>query len=102
MPYIPQSVRNKYDKLIDQLYDRVNETTVGEYRLETSYIPEDVDGEMNYVITRLIDEVYGVRPRYINYERAVGLLDSVKVEFQRRRVGPYEESKKEANGDVYL
>lgn len=58
------------------------------------------DGEVNYVITRIIDALYG-KQSYKILNRGIGILESVKQEFYRRRVAPYEEKKIKESGDVY-
>jgi hypothetical protein len=39
-------------------------------------------------------------PKYFNYNRAVGVLECIKLEFYRRMVGPYEDTKIRESGDV--
>lgn len=56
-------------------------------------------GELNYAITLLL---LGTGPKcYEDYNRLIGVLECVKLEFYRRAVAPYEDKKKEENGDVY-
>jgi len=57
-----------------------------------------IDGELNYIITRMLKESYPLR--YFNLNRAVGVLECAKLEFYRRVVAPYEDTKIEENGDV--
>jgi hypothetical protein len=60
---------------------------------------EKVDGRLNYVISRLLAQLY---PKgYFHYNRAMGVLASAMQEFYRRRVAPYEDVKISENGDVY-
>jgi hypothetical protein len=59
---------------------------------------EQVDGEINYIITTILKEVYPLR--YFNLNRAIGVMESCKLEFYRRVVGPYEDVKIRENGDV--
>lgn len=59
-------------------------------------------GGLNYAITELI--VAYIANRKLNYQSindVVGALTCAKDEFQRRIVGPYEDTKIIANGDVY-
>ncbi len=88
MPYIVQSERDRIDRLIDTLI----------LWLPTS---DDGVGTVNYVITRLIDGLYG-EGGYAVYNRALGVLDGVAKEFYRRRVAPYEDEAMNRNGEVYL
>ena len=60
-------------------------------------------GELNYAITKLVND-YLLRKRKINYaamNEIVGAMISATVEFQRRVVAPYEDTKIAENGDVY-
>ena len=86
MPYIPKEERKRYDDLINELVSR---------------LPSDItqiDGHLNYIITKMLKMVY--KPRYFNYNRAIGLLECVKQEFYRVVVSPYEEWKRKEAGDV--
>jgi hypothetical protein len=59
-------------------------------------------GELNFVITQKIAEyVYRHKLRYQTINDVVGALEGAKAEFQRRVVGPYEDTKIATNGDVY-
>ena len=60
-------------------------------------------GELNYAITAGILwylSTHGLNYRTIN--DIVGALEGAKAEFQRRVTAPYEDKKKEENGDVYF
>ncbi|MGC9157002.1 MAG: DUF6899 family protein [Candidatus Micrarchaeia archaeon] len=87
MPYIKKDKRQEIDKLLEPL--------IG---LLKSAETEEVDGELNYVVTKLLWSLYS--PRYFNYNRAIGVLESVKQEFYRRKVAPYEDEKIRENGDI--
>lgn len=62
-------------------------------------------GELNFQITRLCDEfcrgLNGGEIRYAAVNAVIGVMECVKLEFYRRIVGPYENSKEIENGDVY-
>ncbi|MCL4435826.1 MAG: hypothetical protein M1503_11715 [Thaumarchaeota archaeon] len=60
---------------------------------------QEVDGELDYIITSLLKGLYD--PKYFNYNRAIGVLETTKQEFYRRAVAPYEDEKIEESGDVY-
>lgn len=60
--------------------------------------PARRDGEVNYVITRLLHALY--RESYFDMNAALGVLEAAKLEFYRRRVAPYEDKKVRENGDV--
>ena len=59
---------------------------------------EEVDGELNYVVTKTLKEIY--IKRYFHLNRAIGVLESIKQEFYRRVVAPYEDVKINESGDV--
>jgi len=58
-------------------------------------------GEINYLITKILLRYLGPEPRYENFNAALGVLEAVKQELYRRLAGPYEEKKREENGDVF-
>jgi hypothetical protein len=88
MPYIKPEAREKYDKLIKTLAQELTRPVGGV-----------VDGEVNYVISRLINLSY--ERRYASLNRAIGVLECIKQEYYRRVVAPYEDEKIKENGDVY-
>ena len=60
------------------------------------------EGEMNYVISDLLDDylsAYGLN--YANVNALVGVLECAKLELYRRIAAPYEDKKIQENGDVY-
>ena len=87
MPYITQEDRPQYDKVIEELVTLLKDKP-----------PESVDGNLNYVVTRIIKEVYPLRYYHIN--KAMGVLECIQHEFYRRVAAPYEDTKIEQNGDV--
>jgi hypothetical protein len=63
-------------------------------------------GELNYAISKLVSlylkKIGGTDgPRYKDYNEAIGVIESAKLEIYRRLVSPYEDKKKEAEGDVF-
>lgn len=86
MPYIKPDKRGPLDLAIAQVVYRQE---VGNY------------GDLNYAITKLVDHWCTVFPSYDNFNALIGVLECVKQEFYRRKVVPYEEQKREENGDVY-
>jgi hypothetical protein len=58
-------------------------------------------GELNYVLTKTILKYLGDAYDYQRINDVVGALECCKLEFNRRIVIPYEDTKIEANGDVY-
>lgn len=59
-------------------------------------------GDLNYMFTKLITEY--MSSRNLSYQvinDILGALEGAKLEFYRRVAVPYEQTKMEANGDVY-
>ena len=84
MPYIKKEDRERFDDLFRDL------------------LPENA-GELNYVISVLCNEYLHSRGiRYQNINEVIGVLECMKLEFYRRVASPYEDTKIEENGDVYL
>ncbi len=87
MPYIKPEDRVKYEGVLGELTGILKAQPV-----------ERIDGELNYVITKILKEAYPLR--YFNLNRAVGVLECCKLEFYRRVAAPYEDTKIEESGDV--
>lgn len=87
MPYINPDQRPPIDVILKPVIDHIKSLPV-----------EDQDGSMNYVFTRIINEVYP--KKYFHLNRALGVLTAVTQEFYRRTIGPYEDTKITQNGDV--
>ena len=87
LPYILMEDRPKYEESLSALISILKEQPV-----------ERVDGELNYIITRILKEVYPLR--YFNINRAMGVMECCKLEYYRRVAAPYEDTKIEQNGDV--
>ena len=79
--------RPKYEKSLSDLINLLKKQPV-----------DSMDGELNYIITRILKEVYPLR--YFNINRAIGVLECCKLEYYRRVAAPYEDTKIEQNGDV--
>jgi len=87
LPYIKYKNREKYKKVLENLIEILKSLPL-----------KEVDGELNYVVTKIIKEVYPLR--YFHLNRAMGVLESIKQEFYRRVVAPYEDVKIKESGDV--
>ncbi len=87
MPYINPDKRKKYEKILKDLIDILK-----------TLPPEQVDGELNYVVTKILKEIYPLR--YFHINKAVGVLECIKLEYYRRVASPYEDSKILSAGDV--
>lgn len=92
MPYVDKDTRERLDNsdlsLIDMLGKQISKE-----------IPKRA-GEMNFVISSLIDRVYHPM-RYNDINEAIGVLECAKQELYRRIAAPYEDTKIAAHGDVY-
>jgi len=87
VPYVKPENRLKYEKVLGELIDILK-----------SMPAEEVDGELNYVITKILKQVYSLR--YFHINKAIGVLECVKLEFYRRVAAPYEDKKMKESGDV--
>jgi len=87
MPYIKQKDRSKYDAIAAHAWMVLPD--------------EDWEGDLNYLITQIISHLWRGSPKYKTACRIRGTLTDVRDEFYRRVVAPYEDKKKEENGDVY-
>lgn len=59
------------------------------------------EGQLNYVITRMVDTWLKGHPGYAGINSAIGVLECAKLELYRRIAAPYEDKKCADNGDVY-
>lgn len=92
MPYIKKQFREKYIKSTDDLISILKKVPL-----------DKVDGELNYIITRILKRVYinsDYEECYFNYNRMTGLLFSIWGDLNRRKIGPFEDKKRNENGDV--
>ena len=87
MPYIKQERRDKLDRQI------------GDLRLALEKLG-DVEGDLTYVISRLIGGLFFKNPSYGMIAHLTGVLENVKQEFYRRIAGPYEDEAITRNGDL--
>lgn len=91
MPYILQEKRDVLDPVIDE----VHRALVG---LQADDELNNMEGNLNYLITRLLRKVYGTS--YTEINAAIGMLQCVALEHYRTVAAPYEDQKKFENGDV--
>jgi hypothetical protein len=87
LPYIKPENRVRYEKVLGELIDILKSLPV-----------EEVDGELNYVVTKILKGVYPLR--YFHINKAIGVLECIKLEFYRRVAAPYEDGKIMDSGDV--
>jgi len=71
-------------------------------RLSAGGQPE-TPGELNYAVTLLMDRYLLNRGglRYAHLNEAIGVLECAKLELYRRLAAPYEDRKRETEGEVY-
>ena len=84
MPYIKKEDRPYLETLIWNLKVDIQKLNVG---------------DLNYLITQILLSTKPIR--YSDYNRLIGVLECVKLEFYRRAVALYEDEKIKENGDVY-
>jgi ribosomal protein S3AE len=87
LPYIKAENRSKYEEVVKNLVNILK-----------TLPPEQIDGELNYIVTKMLKEVYPLRYYHIN--KAIGVLECIKLEYYRRVAAPYEDSKIKDSGDV--
>ncbi len=88
MPYIGRQDRGQYQELLNEL---------------AKIIPQDRmarPGHMNYIVSLLIEKVYGSSMRYSDHNEVIGVLSSIQLEFYRRKTAPYEDLKIKEEGDL--
>lgn len=84
MPYIIPDKRSRFDAAIWELQTKIS-----------------TEGELNYVITRLVQDLNLHLQGYAYLNAIVGVLSCVLQEFYRRVAVPYEDAKRAENGDVF-
>ena len=91
MPYIKAEKREPLDPAIDLLLNALRE-------LESDDPSNDMGGNLNYVITRLLHRCYSTK--YSEMAQAVSVLEMAKLEYYRKVAAPYENQKEFENGSV--
>ena len=87
LPYIKLKNRSKYEKVLDNLIGILRKLP-----------PEEIDGELNYVVTKILKDIYPLR--YFHINKAIGVLECIKLEYYRRVAAPYEDKKMKESGEV--
>lgn len=87
MPYIKKENRPAIDQLLEPIINHLK-----------SLPQEEQDGSLNYIVTKIIKNIYP--QKYFHYNRALGVLTAITHELYRRVIGPYEDTKIKENGDV--
>lgn len=92
MPYIKQSQRPKFNKDIKSIVENLK---------KSANIDNQVCmGEVNYVISSIIWELFRSNVSYSNGNNLIGVLECAKLEFYRRQLGTYEDVKILENEDI--
>jgi len=91
MPYIIQPKRDVLDSAINELHKLLVD-------LEMDDDTNNMEGNLNYIITRLIRMCYG--ESYAEINDVMGMLTCVMMEHYRTVAAPYEEQKRFDNGEV--
>jgi broad-specificity NMP kinase len=98
MPYIKKEDRTKYDALIKEITDLLIN---GDYFEQSHPSRNEVKvGEVNYIISSIIWEIFKKERSYTMGNNLVGVLECVKQEFYRRQLSNYEDEKIKENGDI--
>jgi hypothetical protein len=92
MPYIKQEKRDRLDPVIEALMIELR-------GLQLDDPMDSPEGNLNYVITRILDSMYTANYKEVN--NACGVLTSCLLEYYRRVATPLENQKAFDNGDVY-
>ena len=93
MPYIKQEKRDLFDYLINQLHTELVNAECDDPDANNT------EGNLNYIITRLLMKVYS-SPSYSEINDAIGVLECCKMEYYKEIAVPYEKQKKFDNGPV--
>lgn len=94
MPYIKKEERKSYDGLIKEITNTLLNKLPGNNGKHCSV------GDLNYVISSVVWNLFKKSPSYSNGNELVGVLECVKQEFIRRQLNNYEDQKIAENGDI--
>lgn len=92
MPYIKQNKRSIIDLQVEHLIKAI---------CAAADTLDEVDGNANYAITKIIYGLYS-EGGYAVKANALKTLLAVALEYYRRIMAPYEDQKRDENGEVYL
>ena len=92
MPYINPEKRYTLDPQIKTLLNALRE-------LESDDETNSMNGNLNYVITKLLVQCYG-SGGYNDRSEAIGVLECAKLEFYRKHLAAYEDQKEFEHGTV--
>jgi len=98
VPYIKQLLRNEYDSVLQELWERIVPRQAEDVKPITL---DDIKGDINYCMTKLLVTLkakYG--ERYHILSTIAGIARDVEQEFRDVHMRPYEDRKRKENGDV--
>lgn len=88
MPYIEKRKREFLDSNIDKVIESLKGSS-----------PDELNGDLNYIITRILAGTMNGKIRYNKINNLIGVLECAKQELYRR-CSFYEDMKMSENGDV--
>lgn len=91
MPYVKMNYRKQFEGGIQELKTKID--------LINDIDGASKDGLLNFIITKLLLEVYP-EENYHTYNEIIGMLECCKLEFYRKKVATYEDLKEIENGIV--
>lgn len=89
VPYIRQHERLKYVPVLLEVA-----------KIFAPMSNENKPGELAFLLTAIVREAVGENARFSELNLAIGALESVKLEFYRKTIAPYEDRKIVENGDL--
>ena len=92
MPYIKENYRKQFEEGIQELKTKID--------LIHDIDKASKDGLLNFIITKLLLEVYPEENYHI-YNEIIGMLECCKLEFYRKMAAPYEAVKERENGKIW-
>lgn len=92
MPYIKQELREELYPLIDALAQKINE-------IHKNNPSNTRDGLLNFSLTEIMNQSFP-NARYTDFNEIIGFLECCKMEYYRKKIGPYEDIKENENGAV--
>ena len=96
MPYIKKHARKLYDSDIESLLFKLE----AQYRENGSEPSTLIDGDVNYIITRIVAGIYA-KGGYSCQSRGHECFNAAMQEYYRRVMVPHEILKIQENGDAY-
>ena len=88
MPYIKSELRKKFEIIL--FYFKVRKE-----------LQNMTAGEINYLLTIILDRQLGPSITYARANELIGVLECVKLEIYRQVISKYEDLKERENGTVY-